>query len=97
MLPHPTLDVDAGGPHSGPHAFTASTANREAIPLVLFADFLKKLMKVYLPLYLLNVMLETMQKFSKMVKRNKSKPEKLSMEITILKGILATKLIGEMK
>lgn len=42
-------------------------------------------------------MLETMQKFSKMVKRNKSKPEKLSMEITILKGILATKLIGEMK
>lgn len=42
-------------------------------------------------------MLETMQKFSKMVKRNKSKPERLSMEITILKGILATKLIGEMK
>lgn len=91
------LDVEAGGPHSGPHAFAASTANREAIPLALFADFLKKLMKVYLPLHLLNVMLETIQKFSKMAKRNKSKPERLSMEITILKGILATKLIGEMK
>lgn len=43
MLPHPTLDVEAGGPHSGPHAFAASTANREAIPLALFADFFKKI------------------------------------------------------
>lgn len=38
-----------------------------------------------------------MQKFSKMVKRSKSKPDKVSMKITVLKGILATKLIGEMK